>query len=58
VAATSEGSILLARRTQRIDGRKLGSNQTWRGAAAAARASRPEQDRWEAQAFETFLARS
>jgi hypothetical protein len=59
VAETSEGSILLARRTQRIDGRKLGSNQTWRRAVAAAHASRPAQDCWDAQAFaETFLARS
>jgi hypothetical protein len=51
VAMISEGSILLARRTQRIEGRRLGSNQAWRRAVAAARASGNGQGSWDLQTF-------
>lgn len=58
VAASSDGAILLARRVQRIDGRRLGSNQAWRRAAAAAGAAASSGD-WDLQTFaERFLQRS
>jgi len=56
LAATSDGSILLARRTLRIEGRRLGSNQTWRRAAAAARTATGGPGRWDLRTFaERFL---
>lgn len=58
VAACSDGAILLGRRVQRIEGRRLGSNQIWRRAAAAARATTDGPGSWELQAFAAkFLQR-
>jgi hypothetical protein len=58
VVASSHGAILLARRVLRIDGRRLGSNQAWRKALAAARAANDGPGRWDLQTFaQTFLRR-
>jgi len=58
VAASSDGVILLARRALTIDGRRLGSNQAWRRAAAAARAATKGSGSWDLQTFaERFLQR-
>lgn len=58
VAASSDGAILLARRVLTIDGRRLGSNQAWRRAAAAARAATKGSGSWDLQTFaERFLQR-
>jgi hypothetical protein len=54
----SDGAILLARRALTIDGRRLGSNQAWRRAAAAARAATKGSGSWDLQTFaERFLQR-
>jgi hypothetical protein len=58
VATCSDGSILLGRRVQRIDGRRLGSHQTWRGAVARAQATTDWPADSDLQAFvERFLQR-
>jgi hypothetical protein len=58
VAVCDDGAILLARRVQRIEGRRLGSNQAWRRAAGAARWSAGGTGRWDLQTFaEQFLER-
>lgn len=58
IATSPDGAILLARRVQRIEGRRLGSNQAWRRAVAAAHAVTHESGSWELQAFvERFLQR-
>jgi hypothetical protein len=58
VIVSSHGSILLGRRTLRIEGRRLGSNQAWRRALAAARAANDGPGRWDLQTFaQSFLGR-
>jgi hypothetical protein len=58
VVTSPQGSILLARRALHIDGRRLGSNQTWRRALGAARLAAGGGGRWKLQAFaEAFLRR-
>jgi hypothetical protein len=58
VVATSQGSILLARRALKIEGRRLGSNQAWRRALAVARVTTGGSGCWDLQPFaETFLQR-
>ncbi|HZZ87584.1 MAG TPA: hypothetical protein VFE13_04545 [Caulobacteraceae bacterium] len=56
VAASAEGSILLARRSLSIDGRRLGSNQTWRRAVGLAQSTAHGAGDWDLQTFaERFL---
>lgn len=58
IAASSDGAILLARRVLTIDGRRLGSNQAWRRAAAVARMATKGSGSWKLQTFaEMFLQR-
>jgi hypothetical protein len=58
VVVSSHGSILLARRVLRIEGRRLGSNQAWRRALAAARGANDGPGRWDLQTLaQTFLGR-
>ena len=56
VVECPQGSILLARRALHIEGRRLGSNQTWRRALGGARSVTGGGGRWTLQAFaEAFL---
>ncbi len=59
VVEIAEGSILLARRALKIDGRRLGSNQAWRRAVSTARSTDGAPASWALQPFaERFLQRS